>query len=126
MAHFAELDENNIVINVISCGNEFENTGESINQEITGNVWKRTSYNTSNGIHTNGGEPFRYNFAGIGYTFDPTKGSDGAFIPTKPFESWTLNEETCTWQPPYPCPDSLAYFWDEDTTSWVELVPPTE
>jgi len=82
----------------------------------------RTSYNTRAGEHILGGEPFRFNYAGIGYTFDPDKGTDGAFIPGKPFESWVLDETTCLWVAPVDYPtDGLNYAWDEQTTSWVEV-----
>ena len=89
MAHFAELDENNIVINVVPTGNEFELNGEELNQQVTGNIWKRTSYNTVNGTHLIGGTPFRGNYAAIGYKYNEEL---DAFIPPKPFSSWVLNE----------------------------------
>lgn len=121
MAHFAELNSENIVINVISCGDEFEESGEQINQEVTGNVWKKTSYNTKANQHSGGGTPFRYNFAGIGYSFDPSIGEDGAFIPLKPFESWILDIDTCTWKAPTPMPSDGSFFWDEESLSWKPL-----
>jgi hypothetical protein len=83
----------------------------------------RTSYNTHAGQHTNGGTPFRYNFAGMGYTFstDPKwSAQGGAFIPPQPFPSWTLDDATATWEAPVPQPDG-AHRWDEDAQEWVAL-----
>ena len=121
MAHYAFLNENNIVTEVIPGKNEFEN---DINwEEWYGNfrnqVCKRTSYNTLNGKHKLNETPFRKNFAGIGYSYDEAR---DAFIPPKPFESWILNEETCQWEAPVPYPnDGKMYKWDEATLSWVEV-----
>ena len=121
MAHFAELDENNLVINVVPAGDEFEFTGEELNQQVTGNVWKRTSYNTINGIHLLGGTPFRGNYAAIGYKYNQEL---DAFIPPKPFNSWVLNETTYTYIPPIPMPDaSNQWMWDEENLQWIELPP---
>ena len=113
MAHYAMLDENNIVVQVIVGKNEGED-GVDWEQYYGG---KRTSYNTFGGIHQLGGTPFRKNYAGIGYTYDATR---DAFISPQPFPSWVLNEDTCLWQPPVPMPiDGQLYNWDEATTSWV-------
>jgi hypothetical protein len=115
MAHFAELDENNIVLQVI-VGVDESLDGEVIYQEQSGKVWKRTSYNTYGGVHIAGGTPFRKNYAGIGYTYDEQR---NAFIPPKNYESWTLNEETCLWDAPSPYPDDGGkYAWDEEKKSW--------
>ena len=84
---------------------------------------KRTSYNTRGGVHTEGGTPFRKNYAGIGYRYDEAL---DAFIPPKPFESWFLNEETCLWEPPVPMPESGPHTWNEETLSWEPLPLPTE
>lgn len=117
MAHFAQLNENNIVIQVITAGNEYEETGEELYGQIAGGVWKRTSYNTQGGSHTEGGTPFRKNYAGIGYSYDPIR---DAFIPPKPYDSWILNEDSCLWQAPIPYPnDNKTYYWNEETLSWV-------
>ena len=116
MAHFAELNENNIVTQVI-VGVDEPLDGEAIYAETTGTVWKKTSYNTIAGEHRLGGTPFRKNYAGIGYTYDPDR---DAFIPPQPFPSWTLDEQTCQWNPPVPFPnDEKQYFWDESTLSWT-------
>ena len=118
MAHFAEIDENNIVVQVI-VGVDEPLDGEAIYRENTGKVWKKTSYNTSGGIHRLGGTPFRKNYAGIGFFYDSVR---DAFVPPKPYSSWTLNEETCLWNPPVPCPnDEERYTWDESTTSWEKI-----
>jgi hypothetical protein len=119
MAHYAFLDENNVVTQVI-VGNDEENgiDWEQHYGEFQGQTCKRTSYNTIGGVHTGGGTPFRKNYAGIGYTYDEQK---DAFIPPKPFPSWLLNEKTCLWNTPIPYPsDKKSYEWDESTISWVE------
>jgi hypothetical protein len=123
MAHYAFLDENNIVTEVIVGKDEGDEGDDGVDWEqwygkFRGQVCKRTSYNTVGGIHNNGGTPFRKNYAGIGYTYDLQR---DAFIPPKPYESWALNEGSCLWEPPVAMPtDGQMYAWDEDTTSWVE------
>lgn len=122
MAHYAYLDENNIVTAVI--------VGKDENELVDGITdWeqyygaKRTSYNTYGNTHLNGGTPYRYNYAGIGYTFDPTKGTNGAFIPPKPYDSWVLNENTCIWEAPIPRPDNNKYYvWFEPNKQWIEVI----
>jgi hypothetical protein len=80
--------------------------------------WKQTSYRTQGGQHPEG-KPLRFNYAGIGYSYDATR---DAFIPPKPFASWLLNETTCLWEAPTPMPtDGKMYSWDEATTAWVEV-----
>ena len=81
-----------------------------------GGICKRTSYNTIGGVHQNGGTPFRKNYAGVGDTYDPVK---DAFYAPQPFESWTLNEESCLWEAPVEKPEG-EYWWKEDTTEWVD------
>lgn len=125
MAYFAKLDENNIVLNVHSVENnellidgvEVEQKGIEFLQSIHGHpYWKQTSYNTLAGKHSMGKTPFRKNFAGIGYSYDPTR---DAFLPPKLFASWLLNEETCEWNPPVPYPqDGQDYHWVEDKQVW--------
>ena len=121
MAHYAFLDANNIVTEVIVGKDEGEDNidWEQHYGEFRGQTCKRTSYNTSAGVHTSGGTPYRKNYAGIGYTFDSNR---DAFIPPKPFASWSLNETSCVWDAPTPMPtDGKMYRWDETTTSWVEI-----
>jgi len=82
-----------------------------------GGLCKRTSYNTVGGVHQNGGTPFRKNYAGVGYTYDPVR---DAFYAPQPFESWTLNEDTCLWEAPVAYPeDENSYLWDEETLNWI-------
>ena len=83
-----------------------------------GGLCKRTSYNTAGGVHQNGGTPFRKNYAGVGYTYDPVR---DAFYAPQPFASWTLNEETCLWECPVERPEG-EYWWKEDTTEWVDYL----
>ena len=119
MAHYAILDNNNIVVQVHVGKNEDE--GDTNWEEYYGA--KRTSFNTSGGIHLNNGTPFRKNYAGIGYTYDEER---DAFIPPQPYASWTLNENTCLWDSPvaHPSEESSGgnpYVWDENNQEWVEL-----
>ncbi|MGI9556244.1 MAG: hypothetical protein ACR2M9_05225 [Cyanophyceae cyanobacterium] len=80
---------------------------------------KRTSYNTQGGVHKLGGTPFRKNYAGVGYIYDPVR---DAFYTEQPYASWTLDESTCYWQPPTPRPEEGVWYWKEDTTEWVDYV----
>ena len=118
MAHYAFLNMQNVVTEVIVGKDE---TYGNINWEIHyGNireqVCKRTSYNTKGGVHSEGGVPFRKNYAGIGYTYDETR---DAFIPPKPFDSWVLDEQSCLWEAPVAYPDDgQQYSWNEETTTW--------
>jgi len=112
MAHFAEVDSNNVVLRVLVVGDDQEHRGQEFlaNDLGLGGTWLKTSYNTQGGVHTLGGTPFRKNYAGIGYTYDA--GRD-AFIPPKPFNSWTLDEETCLWNAPVAYPnDGGMYTWN--------------
>jgi hypothetical protein len=118
MAHFAQLDENNIVVQVI-VGVDEPHDGEAIYFQTTGKVWKKTSYNTVGGVHSLGGTPFRKNYAGIGFNYDAQR---DAFIAPQPYPSWILDEQTCQWNPPIQYPsDDKRYQWDEQTTSWKEI-----
>lgn len=120
MAHFAQLDENNVVLRVIvvnnneimEYGQENEAKGVAFCQSLFPNTnWKQTSYNKS----------FRKNFAGIYFTYDEVR---NAFLPPKPFSSWLLNEDSAQWEPPIAYPnDGKIYTWDETTTSWQEVYP---
>ena len=111
MAHFAKVN-NGIVEQVIVAEPEFFNTFV----DSSPGQWIQTSYNTYGGVHKLGGTPLRKNFAGIGYTYDAIR---DAFIPPKPYASWTFNEDTCLWDPPTPYPDDgPEYLWNESTTSW--------
>jgi hypothetical protein len=118
MAHFAELDGNNVVIRVIvvgnkdtadANGNEVESIGVAFCQNLLGGNWKQTSYNGN----------FRKNYAGIGYTYDA---AIDAFVPPKPYPSWVLNSGTAQWEAPVPMPtDGARYTWDEASQSWVQV-----
>jgi hypothetical protein len=104
MSHFAEIDNDNIVQRVIVAEQDFINSG-AVGDSFR---WIQTSYNNN----------FRKNYAGTGYTYDKTR---DAFIAPKPYPSWTLNDDTCRWEPPSSYPDDgKKYEWDEDTTSWKE------
>lgn len=121
MAHYAFIDENNVVVEVIVGIDEGVDgvDWESHYGQFRGLQCKKTSYNTFANTHPEG-RPFRKNYAGIGYTYDSVR---DAFIAPQPYPSWTLNEGTCTWQAPVPMPtDNKPYRWDEATLSWVEVV----
>ena len=121
MAHFAEIDENNIVVRVLVVDNEKENDGQNFlaNELGLGGRWIQTSYNTYAGVHKLGGNPLRKNFAAVGSTYDEAR---DAFILQKPFPSWVLNEDTCQWEAPIPYPDfEKTYVWNEETLTWDEL-----
>lgn len=129
MAHWAELDANNVVTRVL-VGDNNDPAGDEGYQWLLDNLggtWVKTSYNAVGGKRRNPetGEMteeagFRKNYAGIGYTFDA--GRD-AFIPPKPFNSWVLNEDTCLWDAPTPYPaDGKMYRWVEEDLNWQEVV----
>lgn len=123
MAHYAFIDENNIVTQVITGRNEDDQTGGILDwEEYYGDFFNqrclRTSYNTYNNQHREGGTPFRGNYAGQGYSYIEEY---DIFMPPKPYESWVLEVNTASWAPPIPYPaneDGVEYVWDEDTTSW--------
>jgi hypothetical protein len=113
MAHFAKVN-NGIVEQVIVAEPEFFQTFV----DTSPGEWIQTSYNTRGGQHPEG-RPLRKNYAGIGYTYDRQR---DAFIPPKPYASWTLDEDTCLWNAPVPYPnDDKRYNWNEETQSWVEV-----
>jgi hypothetical protein len=123
MAHWAELDTAGVVLRVTVGSNDDPDEGLSWLVENLGGTWVKTSYNTHGGEHP-GGTPFRYNYAGIGFTFDPDFGPDGAFIPPQPFPSWVLNPDTALWDAPVPMPETEGMWsWDEDAGEWVNLTP---
>jgi len=125
MSHFAKLDENNLVTFVTVGREEDDGLEEELNAR-TGDVYRQTSYNTHGGIHYTDGEPsedqgqaFRFNYAGIGHTYDEAR---DAFIPPHPYPSWVLDEATCLWVAPIDYPaDGGQYVWDEETTDWREV-----
>ena len=118
MAHFAQIDSNNIVLRVVvvdnkdtsdASGVEKEYIGAAFLESLLGGTWVQTSYNGN----------IRKNYAGIGFTYDSTR---DAFIPPQPYPSWTMSEETCLWSAPTPMPtDDKRYSWDEPTLAWVEI-----
>ena len=121
MAHFAKLNSENIVEQILVVSNEVA-TNEQAGVEFLQNlyndtaVWKQTSYNTHGGQHKTGGTPFRKNYAGVGYKYDESR---DAFIAPKPYNSWTLNETSCLWEAPTPYPDDgNSYIWDEENLMW--------
>lgn len=128
MAHYAFLDEKNIVTEVIVGKDEGNFDWEAQYGSFRGQACKRTSYNTHGGVYynPNTNEPdadqskaFRKNYAGIGYSYDYEL---DAFIPPKPYPSWSLNESSCLWEPPVPCPnDGSIYLWNEAEQMWENV-----
>ena len=114
MSHYALLNNNYVVMVVVGSTDD----QEADFAELFGLACKRTSYNTRGGVHINGSTPFRKNYAGIGYTYDSVR---DAFIPPKPYASWSLNEDSCLWEPPTPMPTTGFYHWNEDTLTWDEV-----
>lgn len=118
MAHFAEINEQNIVLRVIVAEQDFIDSG------VLGDPknWIQTSYNTHGGVHKLGGTPLRMNYAGAGYRYDPER---DAFIPPSPYPSWKLNENTCQWVAPKPIPEGCRFCgWNEDTQEWFDALDP--
>lgn len=112
MAHYALIDDDNIVIQVIVAEQDFIDSG-AVGDPAK---WIQTSYNTYGGRHRTNGVPLRKNFAGIGFTYNAAV---DAFIPPKPYQSWTLNSVTFLWEPPVPFPDDGQYYiWNEETLAW--------
>lgn len=112
MSHFAEIDADNKVIRVLVGDNSMPNEGYDWFVENLGGTWIQTSYNNK----------IRFNFAGVGYTYDSVR---DAFIAPKPYPSWLLNEITCQWQAPSPIPtNDKHYEWDEASLSWIEPFTP--
>lgn len=125
MAHFAKLDQNNTVMQVVVIhdndildqnGVENEEVGIAFCRQLFGlnTIWKQTSYNVN----------FRKNYAGIGYSYDNIR---DAFIPPKPYPSWIFDEDTCNWHAPVPYPNIPASFrWDEETKNWIIVEEPAQ
>ena len=130
MAHYAVLNSDNTVT-MVFVGRDDVVTGIDGWETYyapEGFTVKQTSYNTSGGIHYTDGEPsadqskaLRYNYAGIGYSYDENR---DAFIPPQPFESWVLDEDTCLWVAPIAYPAEGVHVWDEEAGNWVEVVDP--
>lgn len=109
MAHYAKV-ENNIVSQVLVAEQDFVDTQDG--------DWVQTSFNTSGGVHANGGTPLRKNYASVGMTYDSIR---DAFYTPQPYSSWTLNDDSCIWEAPTAMPDDgLLYTWDEGSATWVE------
>ena len=116
MAHFAQLDENNIVIQVIVINNSELLEGD-VESEVKGIVFCRSLFPNTNWKQISYSGSIRKNYAGSGFTYDPKR---DAFIPPQPYPSWLLNEYTCLWEAPVPYPtDTKFYIWNEETLSWV-------
>ena len=133
MAHFARIDDNNIVVRVHVVENKDLLNEQGVEEEAvgiahltkvhgTGFTWIQTSYNTQQGVHVLGGTPLRKNYAGKGDTYDETR---DAFIAPQPYPSWILAEDTCIWEAPTAYPeDGKIHGWNEETTSWDLLIYP--
>ena len=136
MAHFAEINDNNIVTRVLVVSDDDEDRGQEFLADDLdlGGTWVQTSYNTRAGVHHDGGTPLRGNYAGVGFTYDAAR---DAFYEPQPYPSWVLNEITFQWGAPVAHPGTtvtitdendenpgevaVRFNWDEATTSWVEV-----
>lgn len=125
MAHYAFLDENNIVVEVIVGRDEEEDRDwEKEYSNVRGLKCKRTSYNTYNGIHVNGGTPFRKFYAGIGFVYIDEL---DIFLPPKPYASWIVDPILQYWTAPIPIPDEInLYDWDEQNLQWIQVQEDTQ
>jgi hypothetical protein len=121
MAHYAFLNSENIVVDVIVGKDENNDVDwEKHYQDVRGLICKRTSYNTQGNAHVLGGTPYRKNYAGIGYTYNET--IDG-FIPPKPYNSWVLDKNTGLWNAPVPYPNvDYKCVWDENSLNWIKFI----
>tara|TARA_B100000929_G_C15429463_1_gene394147 strand:+ start:124 stop:495 length:372 start_codon:yes stop_codon:yes gene_type:complete len=122
MAHYAEIDNDNIVQRVIVANEEFIKSGKLGDPS----KWIQTSYNTVKGQHQLGGTPLRKNYAGAGSIYDKDR---DAFISPQPYPSWILNEDSCAWEAPSPRPEDIVsrklfYYWDEENLKWAEVLVP--
>ena len=118
MAHFAQLDENNVVLQVIVVHNN-ELLDNGVESEAKGIVFCHSLFPGTNWVQTSYNGNIRKNYAGIGFTYDAQR---NAFIPPKPFPSWVLNDTTCQWEAPVPYPtNGKRYVWDEASQSWIEV-----
>ena len=112
MAHYAKVVDGKVT-QVIVAEQEFFDTFV----DTAPGQWIQTSYNTLGGVHTLGGTPLRKNYAGVGFSYDAAL---DAFVPPQPYSSWSLNEETCLWEPPVPMPEEGGE-WDEDSQQWISI-----
>lgn len=120
MAHYAFLDNNNVVTHVIAgCDEDGVHDWEVFYSQAVGQRCKRTSFNTRNNRHAGGGVPFRGNYAGVGYRYDDSR---DAFIPPQPFPSWTFDDAICDWVAPAPRPEDGTWFWNEDDQHWSQVL----
>jgi hypothetical protein len=124
MSHFARIDENNVVQEVLVIEQDQIDTGLWGDSKL----WIQTSYNTLGGVHYNGGTPFRKNFAGPGYIYDAER--DAFYEPKPSTGTWVLNEDTCYWERPIPYPsdatDAIMYMWSEDQQNWIRTDDPLQ
>lgn len=134
MAHYGFIDEENIVVEVITGRDEtdlenlpegFANWEEYYETRRNGLTCKRTSYNTAGNQHRLDGEAFRGNYAVVGGSYDP---DNDVFLNPKPYEDWIVDEATWTWIAPIPYPEDAEtnHFWDVDSGNWVETEMETE
>jgi hypothetical protein len=117
MSHWAELDENNVVLRVTVGDNNEPDEGYQWLIDNLGGTWIKTSYNTRHNQHTLGGTPLRGNYASVGHTYLPDK---DIFIGPSPFNGWVIDDNTANWVAPFPKPDSGAWVWDNTAVNWVE------
>jgi hypothetical protein len=119
MAHWAEINDNNIVTRVVVMNNdEHDDEGQQWLLDNLGGTWIKTSYNTFGNTHKLGGTPLHKNYAGVGFIWDGI-----GFKQEQPHPTWVLDEETYLWRPPVEYPnDGLFYYWEEETQEWKEII----
>ena len=125
MSHFAKIDPDTNLVTFVTVGRQEDDGLEEELNARTNDVYRQTSYNTQGGVHYTDGEPsadqskaLRYNYAGIGFTYDADR---DAFIPPQPYASWVLDETTCQWVAPIAYPAEGDHVWDEQAGDWVEV-----
>ena len=119
MAHFAELDNNNIVLRVVRVENSVILKADGTESELKGKQFLNSLLGSSTWVQTSLNRNFRKNYAGIGFTYD--SGRD-AFIPPKEYPSWVLNEETCEYEAPIAKDPNKLCEWDEENQAWINCV----
>ena len=120
MAHFAKIDSNNIVIEIVAVNNNVLLTADGTESELKGKQFLNSLLGQAEWVQTSFNASFRKNFAGLGHTYDSTR---DAFIAPKPFNSWILNEDTCQWEAPVQHPiDGTVCEWDEENQEWINCI----
>lgn len=122
MAHFAQLDENNVVVNVLVVDNNDIQNLPFPESEAVGAAYLNSFLPPANYVQTSYNSNFRQRYAGVGFVFKSDWGAHGGFHEPQPYPSWTLNLDTLEWQPPTPMPPTGYHVWNEETKVWVQVI----